>query len=42
MMAENKQGEKPGSSATVKWIKKLNGIFDWIAKGQPADALCKG
>jgi hypothetical protein len=42
MMAENKGGQKARPSTLLKWSKKLIGIFEWIANGQPADALCKG
>jgi len=41
-MTKNKGRKKTKPSALVKWGKKLMGIFDWIAKGQPTDALCKG
>ncbi len=39
-MTKNRQKTKP--SLLAKWGKKLMVIFDWIAEGQRADALCKG
>jgi hypothetical protein len=41
-MTGKKSGQKTKLPVLVKWGKKLIGIFDWIAQGQPADALCKG
>jgi hypothetical protein len=42
MMTKSKSRRKKKQSVLVKWSKKLMGIFDWVAEGQPADAFCKG
>ncbi len=41
-MPENKSRQIHKPSVLVKWVKRLLAIFDWIAEGQSADALCKG
>jgi len=42
MMTKNKSRRKTKPSVLVKWSKKLMDIFNWVAEGQRADALCKG
>jgi hypothetical protein len=41
-MPKNKNRQKKKLSLLVKWAKKLWGIFEWVAEGQSANALCKG
>jgi hypothetical protein len=42
MMSENKHGQNLHPTLLDKFIKKIIRIFDWIAEGQSAGALCKG
>jgi len=41
-MIKSKSSQKTKPSLLVQWARKLMGVFDWIAQGQSAEALCKG
>jgi hypothetical protein len=41
-MAESKHTRRDIESRFKKLINPMVRLFDWIAKGQSADALCKG
>ena len=41
-MPKNKNGQHLHPALLGKFIKKICRIFEWIAAGQTAGALCKG
>jgi hypothetical protein len=41
-MSKNQYGQGQHPTRLDKFIKKLTRIFEWIAEGQTAGALCKG
>jgi hypothetical protein len=41
-VSQNKNDPEVIRSILGRFIKKLTRIFDWVAEGQTAGALCKG
>ncbi len=42
MMSKKQRGQNLHPTRLDKFIKKITRIFEWIAEGQTAGALCKG